>query len=174
MHGWFWKNKNVPFVDTSVVTDMKWGEEGRRRSCFTAPCYYLCDSRPNSHRTTGKSLPKEAGNEWLFILSVHTNVAGTLHTQTESHMSGLSKNSEERRPTTITVGVRMFRGLVHWLDGYRIIQTPNRKDQILQLQQHMKALRDSSRWTHLAQYSKFSLHQHPLIKYTARDVFRFC
>lgn len=87
MHGRFRKNKNVPFVDTSVVTDMKWGEEGRRRPCFTAPFYYLCDSRPNSHRTTGKSLP-EGGRQWVTVYTVSTHECcwNTAHTNTVAHV----------------------------------------------------------------------------------------
>lgn len=102
--------------ETSGVRGMKWGQRrAERRSSFRTT-YYLCGSPPNSHRTTGKHLPKESGNERLFILSVHTKADGALHTQTGAHSSTRLRTKKGQFGGVFSFWVSG--SLVRWLSGY--------------------------------------------------------
>lgn len=140
--------KTVPFVNTSVVTDMKWGEEGRMESalrCSLLLSLGLEAKLPQNHRKTSP----EGSWEWVIVYSVSTHECwrdtahtNRVHTHTaHTNMSGFSETAEEKADCYDNGWCEDASGLgslVRWLSHYLYSQ-----------QRKTKYCRSSSTWRHL-------------------------
>lgn len=133
--------KTVPFVNTSVVTDMKWGEEGRMETalrCSLLLSLGLEAKLPQNHRKTSP----EGSWEWVIVYSVSTHECwrNTAHTNRVAHVR-LQRNLRREKADCYDNGwcedASGLGSLVRWLSHYLYSQ-----------QRKTKYCRSSSTWRH--------------------------